>query len=274
MQPPDPRNPAVLAMVNTLERTEDTIIRGLVVLAILLEIVVFIEPAPVDILLLLCLGAALILGKLSFPSLGVLPVVALVVFAMANLVSMYDPLDPERAVWYLLVTFYLVGSWFFFVGIAGRYGKPMVATMIDTYCIAGLISAILGIGAYFGLLPFQDQLLLAGRARGLFKDCNVYGPFFVPIVLFALTRIMDPRTLIREKIAPLTVLIPSALAILLCFSRACWINFVLALLVFLIGQIAFPGLRSQLSLREVRRRIALGAGILAVGAIAPILLNE
>jgi hypothetical protein len=218
-------------MVNISERREDAVLRAFVVIAILLEIVVFIEPAPVDALLMLSLVAALILGKLHFHSLGVAPVVALVIFALANLVSMYDPLDPERAVWYVLVTFYLVASWFFFVGIAGRYGKPVVAMMINTYCVAGLISAILGIGAYFGVLPFQSQLLLAGRARGLFKDCNVYGPFFVPVILFALTRIMDSRSTTREKIAPLAVLIPSALAVLLCFSRACWINFVLALAV-------------------------------------------
>src|ERR1700722_2282772 len=100
-------------MVATLVRREDSVLCAFTGLAILLEIVVFIEPAPVDALLMLCLAAALIMGKLQFHSLSALPVVALLVFALANLVSMYDPLDPERAVWYVLVTFYLVASWFF-----------------------------------------------------------------------------------------------------------------------------------------------------------------
>ncbi len=261
-------------MVATLVRREDSILRAFTGLAILLEIVVFIEPAPVDALLMLCLAAALMMGKLNFHSLSALPVVALLVFALANLVSMYDPLDPVRAVWYVLVTFYLVASWFFFVGIGGRYGKPALASMINTYCLAGMISAILGIGAYFGVFPFQSRLLLAGRARGLFKDCNVYGPFFVPVVLFALTRIMDARTALREKGPAFAVLVPSALAILLCFSRACWINFVLALAVFLVGQVAFPGLRSQISRLEVRRRIGIGLGVVVIGSIAFLLLEE
>jgi len=262
-------------MINKLQlRREDSVFRGLVILALLLEIVVFIEPAPVDALLMITLAAALMLGKLRFPSVSPLPAVALVVFALANIVSMYDPLDPERAVWYAAVTFYLMASWVFFVGIAGYYGKPFIATMINTYCFAGLLSAILGLGGYFHLLPFTDQLLLGGRARGLFKDCNVYGPFFVPVALFTLTRILDSRTTLREKIVPGVVLIPTLLAILLCFSRACWINFVFALAVFLIGQVSFTGLRSQLSRRDIRRRIYGGIGIVATSVLLLVLLNE
>lgn len=260
-------------MVGTLERRrEDTIFRSFVVIALLLEIVVVIEPAPVDGVIVVALIAGLVLGKLAFPTLGVVPVIALVVFGLANLVSMYDVPAPDRAFLYLLVTFYLVASWFFFVGVAGRYGKPFVATMIDTYCIAGVISAILGIGAYFGVMPYTSQLLLAGRARGLFKDCNVYGPFFVPVALFALTRVLDAHTSRREKLIPILVMTASALATFLCFSRACWINFVLALAVFLVGQVAFPGLRIQLSRQDLRRRITVAAGVLALGSISMVFL--
>src|SRR6185312_5015838 len=120
---------------------EDAVFRGLIVLALLLEIVVFIEPAPVDLLLLVCLAMALTMGKLSFPTLGVLPVVALVAFGLANLVSMYDPIDPSIAFKYMLVTFYLLGTWFVFVGVEGRYGKSFIALMINTYCAAGFVSA-------------------------------------------------------------------------------------------------------------------------------------
>jgi len=84
---------------------------------------------------------------------------------------------------------------------------------------------------------------------------------------------MDSRSTLREKIAPVAVLIPSALAVLLCFSRACWINFVLALAVFLVGQVAFPGLRCQLSRRELQQRIRLGFGIVAVGVVSFLLLE-
>jgi hypothetical protein len=253
---------------------EDAVFRGLIVLALLLEVVVYIEPAPVDLLLLVCLAMALTMGKLRFPTLSVLPVVALVAFGLANLLSMYDPIDPSIAFKYMLVTFYLAGTWFFFVGVEGRYGKSFMALMINTYCAAGFVSALLGIGAYFGLIPFKDTLLLGGRARGLFKDCNVYGPFFVPVALFALTRIMDSRSTLREKGPSVAVLISSVLAMLLCFSRACWINFGLALAIFLTGQVAFRGLRSQLSPREIRARMRAGIGLLFAGGVLLAAINE
>jgi O-antigen ligase len=252
---------------------EDVVFQWLVILALLLEIVVYIEPAPVDGVIIFCIAVALLLGKLSFRGLSMTPVVALAVFALANVVSMYDPLDPRRAVFYLLVTFYLVASWFFFVGVFGRYGKPFLGTAIDTYCFAGLISAVLGVGGYFGLIPFPDLLLLAGRARGLFKDCNVYGPFFVPMALFGFTRILDARAGLSEKVAPALVMGLAVLAMMLSFSRACWINFGVAAGVFLVGQVAFPGLRNQLSRPELRVRLWICGAVVGAAIIALALLT-
>jgi O-antigen ligase len=256
-------------MFTQLERhREDRIFRLLVVLALLLEIVVYIEPAPVDALIVVCIGGGLIFRKLVFPTLGTAPVLSLAVFAMANLVSMYDLIDPEHGLQYVLVTFYLVASWFFFVGVASRYGKPFIATMINAYCLAGVFSALIGIAAYYNVIPFQDRLLMGGRVRGLFKDCNVYGPFFVPVALFALMRILDGRSRWHEKITPLIALGSSLLAMLLCYSRACWINFSIALVFFLGGQVAFPGLRKQLSTKELSQRIRIATFVLAAGTAA------
>jgi hypothetical protein len=215
------------------------VFRGLVILTMCLEIVVFIEPAPVDVLIVFCLGLAAALGKLDFRAVPTKPFVALAVFALANLISMYDPLDPARAAWYVFVTLYLVASWLFFTGLAGRYGQPMITTLINTYCVAGLFSAFLGIGGYLHLLPYQDTLLLQGRARGLFKDCNVYGPYFVPMALFALTRLLKRRVAWSAKLFASLIFLASLVAMLLSFSRACWLNFGVAMLVFFTAQQVF-----------------------------------
>lgn len=247
----------------------DTLFRALVILAVFLEIIVLIEPAPVDVVIVLALGVGLFLAKLDFSAVEPVPLLGLVVFAVANLVSMYDPLDLDRAIWYVLVTLYLVGSWFFFVGLIGRYGEPLLATLVNTYCFAGLISAFLGIGGYFNLLPFQDTLLRAGRAKGLFKDCNVYGPYFVPIALYALTRLMEGRAAWREKAYSYALFLSATVAMLLCFSRACWLNFVVALVVFFVVQRLFvssgPG---------AQRQLLIGAGVLIVGGLAVIALLD
>lgn len=249
--------------------TSDSVFRMLVVVALCLEIVVFVEPAPVDVAIILGLGLGLFLRKLDFSAVGTLPLVSLVAFALANLASMYDPADMDRAVWYVLVTLYLIGSWFFFVGLIGHYREPMMATLVNTYSFAGLISALLGIGGYFNVLPFQSASLLAGRAQGLFKDPNVYGPYFVPVALFALTRIMDGIATWRAKLYWIVLFLSSVLAILLCFSRACWLNFAVSLPIFLIAKHVF--VKPQ---RTSRQNPVVAAAVLAGTALFLVFLID
>lgn len=221
-----------------LTRTlEDHLFRGIVVVTMLLEIIVYMEPAPVDVAIIFCLGLGLFLGKLSCRAISTFALLSIVVFVLGNLVSMHNPFDLERAVWYISVTLYLVVSWLFFVGVISWYGPAFMNMLINAYCVAGLISAILGIGGYFHLLPGADTMLLAGRARGLFKDCNVYGPFFVPMALFSLMRLVDSRTQVRAKAIASFMFLFAAAGMLLCFSRGCWLNFGVALAVFFLVQL-------------------------------------
>ena len=234
----------------------DGLVRGLVVFALLLEIVVFIEPAPVDAVIVLLLGGALILGKLSFREIKLASVISLAVFGAANLISMFEAYDPQRAFIYLLVTFYLISSWVFFVGLMGRYGVAFAGTMMNAYCLAGLFSALFGILGYFHLVPFYDLLLLNGRARGLYKDCNVYGPYFVPMVLIGFTRLTSSTTSGRQTVVAAGLFGFATFALLLSFSRAAWINCGIALAVFLVGQVLF------LSSASERRRLLAVSGLL------------
>src|SRR4051794_38559623 len=74
--------------------TGDRMLQRLVFIAMTLEIVVFIEPAPVDAVLMVCLAAAVLSGKLSFSALTPSVLVSIGFFTLLNLVSMYDPFDP------------------------------------------------------------------------------------------------------------------------------------------------------------------------------------
>jgi O-antigen ligase len=224
------------ARVNTLT-TGDQLLQWLAVAIMLLEIVVFIEPAPVDAAIVLCLACALLSGKMNFSAVGPTALLPLGFFVLANLVSMYDARDMTRAASYVAITVYLIASWFLFTGLIGRYGKPLISTLIAGYSVAGILSALIGAGGYFHVLPWQDQLLLNGRARALFKDCNVYGPFFVPMALFAIQKLTGKQVSRRQRLWQAIIFVSAALGILLSFSRAAWANFAIALGVFLIGQI-------------------------------------
>jgi O-antigen ligase len=233
------------------------------VAAIYLETVVYVEPAPVDAIIMFCLVVALLSGKIDFSRVGATALVCVNLFGLMCLVSMYEPMDMGRAVSYISTTLYLIVSWLVFVGLFGRYGKPLMVRLLNAYSITGLISALLGAGAYFKVIPFQDTLLLNGRARGLFKDCNVYGPFFVPIVLFAIVRLTDRRAAIGAKVWQALLLAAALLAILLSYSRGCWLNLGVAIAVFLAGQICLaPAAQRQREL--LKNGLVLAVGVAAV----------
>ena len=71
------------------------------------------------------------------------------------------------------------------------WGNIRPGRSFATYVVAGVISALFGIVGYFHLVPQYEIFLLNGRSKGLFKDCNVYGPFFVPIVLIAINLLLE-----------------------------------------------------------------------------------
>lgn len=265
MAGPIPRNPAPAAVL-TRRTPVDIFFQTLVVFTIWLEIVVFIEPAPVDVAIVLCLFLGVLMGKLIFSEIDRAALVAVTIFIVANLTSLYDPLDPYRAIAYVLITIYLVGSWLFFTGLFGRYGQAFMATMIRAYCFAGLISAFLGVSGYFRLLPYYDLLTLNYRARGLFKDPNVYGPYFVPMALFSLLRVTDARLRWHAKIEPTVYCVGAALAMLLCFSRACWINCGIALGVFLTGQ--WLCFRSRDGAGSARKKFLVAGTVLILSGVA------
>jgi O-antigen ligase len=250
------------------KQPEDAMFQSLILIALLLEVVVFMEPAPVDALIILCIGTGLGLGKLTFSSLSALPAVSLVVYVLANLLSMYDPIDVRVGVIFVLETLYLVATWFFFVGVSARYGRQFVARMINAYCVAGVFSALLGAAAYYNLIPFTHQLLMGGRVRGLFKDCNVYGPYFVPIPLFALTSILTPYLKWSRKTGSIIAIALAVLAMLLSFSRGCWINFVVSLCIFIIGQVSFRRTNNVMPRREWWGRMRILATFAVVCMIA------
>jgi hypothetical protein len=87
--------------------------------------------------------------------------------------------------------------------------------------VGGLIAAIAGIAGYFNLVPGgHDLLTLYERARGTFKDPNVFGAFLVLPALFVLQSVVSDR--FGKSFRSVIAFGIMALAILLAFSRAAW----------------------------------------------------
>ena len=65
--------------------------------------------------------------------------------------------------------------------------------IIFGYAIAALISAILGAIGYYRLLPWYSYFMYdASRVMAQFKDPNVFGPFFIPLIIWLLFSLVEP----------------------------------------------------------------------------------
>jgi O-antigen ligase len=229
--------------------------------AIALSSVVMYEPAPVDALVL---GLALIgflSGILGFRGIQPVGLIPVALFAVANIISLYDPLSPSRATWYVFVTLYLCLSWLFFVSFLWTYGSAGMHTIIKTYSFAAMICILPGLLSYFHVIGLQNYLLLYGRPKGTFKDPNVYGPFLIPVALFAVAGLIFTRRNKKTALLQAGIALISAAGIFLSYSRACWINFLVALLGYLFMAFLFRPVGSALPF-PVSRIVLLFAGLL------------
>ena len=92
-----------------------------------------------------------------------------------------------------------------------------------------MIAALAGIVGYFRVLPGRAELLLLyDRARGTFKDPNVFGAFLILPALLALQTVIAGRFAQALRRAWLLLGL-FTVGVLLSFSRAAW------------GQFAFTG---------------------------------
>jgi hypothetical protein len=241
-------------------RTPNKLFLAGVGIAIALSSVVMYEPAPVDAMVLGLAVLGFLSGILGFRAIQPIGLVPLAIFAVANIVSLYDPLIPSRATWYVLVTLYLCISWLFFVSFLTAYGTTGMRTIVKTYSFAAMVCIVPGLLSYFHVIGLQHYLLLYGRPKGTFKDPNVYGPFLIPVALFAVASVIYARKSKKSSLLQLAIAIICAAGVFLSYSRACWINFVVSLLAYLFMAFLFRPAGSPTPF-PISRIILLFAGL-------------
>src|SRR6201999_418133 len=96
------------------------------------------------------------------------------------------------------------------------------------------------------------------RARALFKDPNVFGPFLVPAILLLMQETLEPRLLRSGRFFKLVMTAILLCGILFSYSRAAWLNFA-------VGVVAM-GIIFALR-RGGARRAFVFAGVMALGLV-------
>ncbi|MGE0613277.1 MAG: O-antigen ligase family protein, partial [Hyphomicrobiales bacterium] len=113
-----------------------------------------------------------------------------------------------------------------------KHGRVLLAGL----AAGGVFTAATGVLGYFSLMPGAWDLFTEfGRARALFKDPNVYGPFMLPGLLWC-AHIFIHGSWRGSMVA--MVCLPVLLAgLLVSFSRGAWLNAATAVAVY--GCLAF-----------------------------------
>lgn len=202
-------------------------------LGFLLTGIVLTDPAPTDLVFAIVISVAMATGRFDISRVPSGVFGALLAFLALNMVSGLEAVDTARASLYFSITLYVI---VFSVWLAGFVDSAARARLVlITYVAAATISAIIGSLALLVPFPGSEVLLQEGccRAKGLFQDANVYGPFLIPAALLMLQETIEPRLLRLPRILKALVFFVLTIGVLLSFSRGAWINLAVALVVMM-----------------------------------------
>ena len=181
---------------------------------------VFIEPSPYEIATLLAIATVAIAGLTLRPEL--LPLMFLLILTnIGYTVSSYFLLNETKILIWVITSWYLAFSAVFLAAALTTNTQARLDMLMKGIVVAGVIAAIAGIVGYFRVIgALNDLLLLYDRARGTFKDPNVFGAFMVLPALISLQYVISSRFWPSVRHAVLFGLFSAA--VLLSFSRAAW----------------------------------------------------
>jgi O-antigen ligase len=229
-----------------------------VALAFALLGVLLIEPAPSDGVFVVLMAIALV-GRRFRASAVPFPIIAaLGALAAFNLLSAVQVPDPERAASYFLISVFVAAMAVWLSGYVVTRGRARL--VVRAYLVAAVSSALLGVLALFAPLPGAEVLAEGGRARALFQDPNVFGPFLIPVLLIVCEEILRPRLLSARLPTKALIAAILALGVIFSYSRGAWLNLAVALIVM---GVVF-------ALRRGGARRALG--LLAIAATAAVVV--
>jgi hypothetical protein len=221
--------------------------------------IVVVEPAPSDGVFLVLMAIALV-GRRFRLRAAPLPVLAAIgTFAALNLLSAVQVADAERAATFFVITLFVaaIGLWIPNYVVTRRRAR----LILRAYLFAAVGAALIGVLALFAPLPAADVLTEDSRARALFQDPNVFGPFLIPALLIVVEEVVNPHLLTSRLITKALMAAVLAAGVLFCYSRGAWLNLGIGLVV----------MGAVLSVRRGGARRALG--LLGVAVVAAVVVG-
>jgi hypothetical protein len=183
---------------------------------------VLIEPAPYEFMIVVS-ALIFVATGLKFRA-GHLPLTLMLIFYNIGFATSLVPVVElaDTAKWTAVSCFLSLTTLFFALAFSEDTVRR-TDIYIRGYILAAVMTSIIGVLAYFHVLPNSESFIRALRAASTFKDPNVFGPFLVLPGLFVLQRIMfgNLRTILFNGIVALII----AAGLFFSFSRGAWGHF-------------------------------------------------
>ena len=228
--------------------------------------VVFSEPAPFDLLMIVLISLLPLAGLVTITPGLVVQLGLWIVVAAGGLGASLFASELTRPVTHTLITLYLSVAALVIAGFIARSPERHMRLVMNAYLWSAFVAAVAGVLGYFRVLPGAYELFTKfDRAAGTFKDPNVFGPFLVPALLYAIHLWLN-RPIFRAAV-PLAMTAFLTFGILLSFSRGAWFNLTLSLVAF--GVLSFITSPTNLGRIKLFMSAILGVfGLLAVLGVA------
>lgn len=189
------------------------------------------EPAPYDAFIALAAFVFAVMGLKLRP--GHIPLVLLMIgTSIAYGIGVLRVLDKEDTLKWSIVSTFLALSSIFFALVLTEDTERRLNVLIAGYIASATIAAVIAVTSWFHVLPASDFFLWVGRARGTFKDPNVYGPFMVLPIVVLIGRVLAGNY--RSLIFNAGLIGLMSLAVLLTFSRGAWGHLAVSVLLLVL----------------------------------------
>jgi O-antigen ligase len=205
-----------------------------------------------------------VIGLVAISRFLIVLLAAMLTAAAAGVVAATNAADLTPAMTHTGISLYMYIAAFMFAAFVAKNPDAHTRLILNAYVWAAVAASLLGIVGYFDLLPDARALMTRyGRATGLFKDPNVFGPFLVPALVYGLSRLTGAP--VRKSIPLLVLLLVIGLAMLLSFSRGAWFNLGVAVAIY--------GALYILTVRNNRARLKFAVlAVMGIAALATLVL--
>jgi hypothetical protein len=230
---------------------------------------VFIEPGPYEVVGAATLFVFAVTGLALRPVLAPL-ILLLMLLNVGYAASLFEVIGKTEAVIWVLVSAFLSLTAVFFAAMLCTNTEARLRWLMRGYIASAVVVSILAVGGYFRLFGgLSDLFVVFSRAKGTFKDPNVYAAFLILPSLLLLQRILAGRR--SQALGAMILLLPMIGGLFLSFSRAAWGQLVLCALVLM--ALTFVTSRSQSERFRIVVVAIIGA-VLAAAFIAALLSVE